>query len=220
MRFGLDSHFPRVIPLSRSKMRTLRPALLLAASLLAPPARGASFDEVAVSARRLDGLEPFLSKYVGRCTDPYERPTCERHVTLERRNVNGRSFVVRVQDAAGIVKPSVEGDRFTLLLTPFLDGGGGYALTRGAPTRQDGAGRPLLALVPIHGRLPPGMMEMEFHGPFRTGAIELEIVFAPEKAWRLKRKGEPGDLEGVAARFVAVRVLDARSGREIASRVF
>ncbi len=36
------------------------------------------------------------------------------------------------------------------------------------------------------------MLEMEFHGPFRTGAIELEVVFTPEKAWKLKRRGEPG----------------------------
>jgi hypothetical protein len=63
-------------------------------------------------------------------------------------------------------------------------------------------------------------MEMEFQSPFRTGAIELEIVFTPEKAWRMKRKGEPGDLEGVAARFLAVRVLDARTGKEIAARVW
>jgi hypothetical protein len=59
---------------------------------------------------------------------------------------------------------------------------------------------------------------MEFQGPFRTGAIDLEIVFRPERTWKLKRKGEPGDLEGVAARFLAIRVVDARTGTEIASR--
>jgi hypothetical protein len=75
-----------------------------------------------------------------------------------------------------------------------------------------------MGLIPIKGKLPPGMMEMEFQGPFRTGAVELEIVFTPEKAWKMKRKGEPGDLEGVSARFLGVRVLDARSGKEIASR--
>ncbi len=34
----------------------------------------------------------------------------------------------------------------------------------------------------------------------------------------MKRKGDPGDVEGVAARFLGVRVLDARTGHEIASR--
>ena len=48
--------------------------------------------------------------------------------------------------------------------------------------------------------------------------MELEIVFTPEKTWKLKRKGEPGDLEGVAAKFLGVRILDARTGKEIASR--
>jgi hypothetical protein len=136
-----------------------------------------------------------------------------------RREVAGKTFSVRVADAAALVRPSVEGDRFTLLLTPFVDGGG-YALTHGAPSRQDAGGRPVLGLIPIKGKLPPGTMEMEFQGPFRTGAVELEIVFTPEKTWKLKRKGEPGDMEGVAARFLGVRVLDARSGKEIASRVF
>ena len=189
-------------------------AVLAAAS----PARGASFEEIAAKATRVDALEPFLARYVGRCTDPYERATCERNVATARKEVAGKTFSVRVTDAAALVRPSLEGDRFTLLLTPFVDGGG-YALTHGAPTKQDSAGRPVLALVPIHGKLPPGTMEMEFQGPFRTGAIEIEIVFTPERAWKLKRKGEPGDIEGVAAKFRGVRVLDTRSGKEIASRV-
>jgi hypothetical protein len=166
----------------------------------------------------VDALEPFLARYVGRCTDRYEKATCERNVAAARKEVAGRTFVVRVPDAAPLVRPTVEGDRFTLLVTPFVDGGG-YGLSHGAPVKQDAAGRPIVGLVAIQGKLPPGTLEMEFQGPFRTGAIELEIVFSPEKAWRLKRKGEPGDLEGVAARFLGVRVLDARTGKEIASRV-
>jgi hypothetical protein len=202
-------------------MHLARLATTLAAVFLASPALAGSFDEVAAKATRLDALEPFLSRYVGRCTDIYEKATCQKNVAAARKEVAGKTFTVRVPDQASIVRPAtLEGDRFTLLLTPFVDGGGGYALTYGAPTRQDSAGRPVLALVPIKGKLPPGTLDMEFQGPFRTGAIELEIVFAPEKSWHMKRKGEAGDLEGVAARFLAVRILDARSGKEIASRVF
>src|SRR6266568_2174488 len=201
-------------------MHLSRFALTLAALLHAGPALAAQFEDVAAKATRLDALEPFLSRFVGRCTDPYTRPACEKNVAAARKGVSGKTFAVRVPDSASIVRPSLEGDRFTLFLTPFVDGGGGYALTHGAPTKQDGAGRPVVALVPIKGKLPPGTLDMEFQGPFRTGAIELEIVFAPDKAWKLKRKGEPGELEGVAAKFLAVRVLDARSGKEIASRVF
>jgi hypothetical protein len=193
-------------------------ALPLATTLLATSALGASFDDVAAKAQRVDALEPFLARYVGRCTDRFEKVTCEKNVALARKEVAGKTFAVRITDAASLVRPTLDGDRFTLLLTPFVDGGG-YALTHGAPSRQDAGGRPVVGLIPIKGRLPPGTMEMEFQGPFRTGAIELEIVFTPEKTWRMKRKGEPGELEGVAARFLGVRVLDARSGKEIASRV-
>jgi hypothetical protein len=200
-------------------MSLARLAAPLAALLLAPPALADGFDALAAKAQRVDALEPFLARYVGRCTDIYERATCQKNVAAARKEVAGKTFTVRVTDAATLIRPNLEGDRFTLLLTPFVDGGG-YALTHGAPQRQDPAGRPILALIPIKGKLPPGMMEMEFQGPFRTGAVELEIVFTPEKAWKLKRRGEPGDLEGVAARFLGVRVLDARSGKEIASRVF
>jgi hypothetical protein len=201
-------------------MHVLRLALPFAAVLIASPARGASFDDLAAKATRLDALEPFLSRYVGRCTDPYARAACEKNIAAARKDAAGKTFAVRVPDSASLVRPSLEGPRFTLFLTPFLDGGGGYALTHGAPTKQDSAGRPVVALVPIKGKLPPGTMDMEFQGPFRTGAIELEIVFSPDKAWKLKRKGESGDMEGVAAKFLAVRILDARSGKEIASRVF
>jgi len=201
-------------------MSLARFVLPVALALGAPCARAASFDDVAAKATRLDALEPFLSRFVGKCTDVYEKASCQRNVAAARKEVAGKTFAVRVPDSASIVRPTIEGDRFTLLFTPFVDGGGGYALTHGAPARQDAQGRPVVPLVPIKGKLPPGTLEMEFQGPFRIGAIELEIVFTPDKTWRLKRKGEPGDLEGVAARFLAVRVLDARSGKEIASRIF
>lgn len=199
-------------------MRTALAAPLLLAALAAAPAHGAGFDDVATAAERLESLEPFLARYVGRCTDPIERRTCEANVAAARRSLAGKTFAVRVSDAASLVRPTLEGERFLLLVTPFVDGGG-YALTHGAPARQDAAGHPLIGLIPIRGKLPPGTMDLEFQGPFRTGAIELEIVFRPERIWKLPRRGEPGSLEGVAARFLAIRVLDARTGNEIASKV-
>jgi hypothetical protein len=199
-------------------MRLVRLALPLAAVLLASPTLAATFEDLEARAQKVDALEPFLARYVGRCTDIYERATCERNVAAARREASGKLFIARVTDAATIIRPMLEGDRFTLLLTPFVDGGGGYALTHGMPARQDAAGRPVMGLIPIKGRLPPGTMEMEFQRPFRSGAVELEVVFTPEKTWKMKRKGEAGHLEGVAARFLGVRVLDANTGKEIASR--
>jgi hypothetical protein len=197
-------------------MRLLLLALLLAASI--PSARAADFASIAAAAERLESLEPFLARYVGRCTDAYERRTCEANVAAARRAVAGKAFAVRVADAASLVRPQVDGERFLLLVTPFVDGGG-LALSHGAPLRQDPDGNPLVGLIPIRGKLPPGTLDREFGAPFRIGAIELEIVFRPERAWKLPRRGERGSFEGVAARFLAIRVLDARTGSEIASKV-
>ena len=196
----------------------LRPlAIALLAALAAPAAAATDFAAAASGAERIETLEPVLARYVGRCRDPYERRTCEAHVAASRRAVSGKTFAVRVPDAAPLVRPKLEGQKFVLLVTPFVDGGG-LALSNGAPLRQDPQGNPLVGLIPISGRLPPGTMELDFQGPFRTGAIELEIVFRPERTWKLPRR-EGGTYEGVAARFVAIRVLDARTGAEIASRV-
>jgi hypothetical protein len=198
----------------------MRVASLLALLLLALPVAGREpdFEAAARGAERLDGLEAFLARYVGHCTDPYERQRCQANVAQIRKAAAGKSFTVRVTDAAGLVHPERKGGGYVVLLTPFVDGGG-LALTNGAPTRQDAAGRPIVNLVPIPGTVPDGMMDMEWESPFRTGAIDLEIVFRPEKVWKLARRGEPGSYEGVAARFVAVRILDARTGSLIAAKV-
>jgi hypothetical protein len=190
-------------------------ALLLASPALAPADE--RFDAAAAKAERLEDLRIFLGKYVGACNDPIERRACEAAVAAFRKASNARSFVVRVPDATSLIRTQGKGDRVLLLLTPFIDGGG-YALARGEPKRQDAAGNPLVDLVPIEVRLPPGTLEMEFLSPFRAGAIELEVVFRPERAWKLKRKGEPGAFEGIAARFLALRVLNARDGSELASK--
>ncbi len=72
----------------------------------------------------------------------------------------------------------------------------------------------------MEGALPEGMDEMALESALRTGRIELEVIFRPEGIWRLKRKGEPGFYEGVKARFLALRLVESRSGAEIASKVF
>ncbi len=197
----------------------MRFGCLLALLLLAPPAAADdAFDDAARGAERLDGLEVFLARYVGRCTDVYERQRCLANVAQARKAMAGRVFTVRVTDAASLVRTQRRGEGVVVLLTPFVDGGG-LALTHGAPVRQDASGRPIVNLVPIPGQIPEGMLEMEWESPFRTGAIDLEIVFRPEKVWKLARRGERGSYEGVAARFLAVRVVDARTGTPIATKV-
>jgi hypothetical protein len=199
-------------------MRAIPALLLLALALPARAAPTADFELLQRDAERIDALEPFLSRYVGRCTDVYERRACEANVAAARQAMTGKTFAVRIPDAATLVKAELRGSGYLVLFTPFVDGGG-LALTNGTPSRQDAAGHPIIGLIPITGALPPGTLEMEFQSPFRVGAIELEIVFRPEKAWRLARKGERGNYEGVAARFLAIRVIDARTGNPIAAKV-
>jgi hypothetical protein len=175
------------------------------------------FAAAAAKAERLEDLRIFLGRYIGSCTDPIERRACEANVAAFRKAAGAKSFVVRIPDAASLIRTQPKGDRVLLLLTPFIDGGG-YALTRGEPTRQDAAGNPLVDLLPVEARLAPGMLEMDFLSPFRAGAIELEVVFRPDRAWKLKRRGEPGSFEGLAARFMSLRVINARDGSEIAAR--
>lgn len=199
-------------------MRTVQ--LVVAALLVALlPASVTAADLAALSAtaERIDALEPFLSRYVGSCAPGHTQRACQENVAQARKAVSGRAFVVRIPDAATLAQARIDGERFVVLVTPFVDGGG-LALTHGAPARQDAAGRPVVPYIAIDGTLPPGMMDLEFQRPFRSGAIALEIVFRPEKVWRLPRKGEPGSYEGVAARFLGVQVLDARTGEVIASR--
>jgi hypothetical protein len=199
-------------------MARLAALLLTLITILPLPAMGdARFDAAAAKAERLEDLRVFLGRYIGSCADPIERRTCEANVAAFRKSAGGKTMVVRVTDAAALVRAQPKGERVLLLLTPFIDGGG-YALTRGAPTRQDAAGNPLVDFVPMEVALPPGVLEMEFLSPFRAGAIELEIVFRPDRAWKLKRKGEPGWFEGLAARFLSLRVINARDGSEIAAK--
>jgi hypothetical protein len=194
-------------------------ALLLALVALPLPAHAEQdFDALEASAERIDLLEPFLARYVGRCREGYEKRTCEGNVAASRKELAGKTFLVRVPDATGLVRPVLRDGAFLLLVTPFVDGGG-LALTNGTPSGQDRSGQPLIGLIPIKGTLPPGVMEMEFESPFRTGAVELEIVFRPLRAWKLARKGEAGSYEGVAARFLAIRLVDARTGAPIVAKV-
>jgi hypothetical protein len=196
----------------------LRPHLAALAFALLPAAASAGgFEAIAARAERLERLDPFLETFVGRCVDPYTKPQCEAGVAAARKAALAKTFVVRVPDATSLVRPELQGDGFVLLLTPFFDGGG-LALSEGTPVKQDASGNPLVNLVPLKGTLPPGTMDLEFMSPFRTGAIELEIVFKPLKTWKLPRKDGGAAYQGVAAKLLGVRVLDARNGNEIASR--
>ena len=73
--------------------------------------------------------------------------------------------------------------------------------------------------IVLEGALPDGMDEMALESALRTGRVEMEVLFRPEGTWKLKRKGEPGFYEGVRARFLGIRLVESRTGTEIASKM-
>lgn len=196
-----------------------RVSIALATLLFTLPASADDrFDSLRTQAQRVDSLSGFLERFVGGCKDSFEKRSCEENVRAARKGLAGKLMVVSIGDRTPeIVRAEVVGDHFRILVTPFVDGGG-YALTQGVPAKQDSAGRPLINYIVIEGALPPGG-ELEFQGPFRTGHVDMEVLFKPEGTWKLKRKGEPGFYEGVKARFVGLRLIDQRTGSEIAAKM-
>lgn len=180
---------------------------------------GGHWADVSERAQRLDSLGPFLERYVGRCKDPDARLDCEKNVRAVRQGLDGRAYAASVAEQTyEIVRPERTSTGYRFVVTPFIDGGG-LALTHGEPRRQDAAGRPLIALLVLDGPLPDGMDDLALESALRTGRVELQVVFRPEGTWRLKRKDAAGFYEGVKARFLAVRLVESRTGAEIASKV-
>jgi hypothetical protein len=177
------------------------------------------FDAVRGHAKRLDSLGPFLERYIGSCKDAFTRADCEQNVRQVRRGFDGHVYAASVaEQTLDLVRSERTRSGYRFVVTPFIDGGG-LALTHGEPRRQDAAGHPLIQFIVLEGALPEGMDELALESALRTGRVELEVVFRPEGTWKLKRKGEPGFYEGVKARFLAIRLVDTRSGAEIASKV-
>ncbi len=197
-----------------------RAAVLLA--LLASPALslGSGFEALRGKAQHLPSLGPFLERYVGSCRDEFTRSDCEHNVREVRRSLDHRLYAASIaEQTLDIVKPQRIHGGYRFLVTPFIDGGG-LALTHGEPRRQDAAGHPLIGFLVVEGPLPAGLDELALESALRTGRVELEVVFRPEGTWKLKRKGERGFYEGVKARFLGLRLVDSRSGIEIASGVY
>jgi hypothetical protein len=60
---------------------------------------------------------------------------------------------------------------------------------------------------------------MDLERLFRTGNVRVQIIFKPQGIWTLLRRDRKGTIEGVKAKFVAIRLSDARTGDEIAVRI-
>lgn len=197
-------------------------ALLLASCLGAPSARAeapASFARLRDRATPVESLAAFLDKYVGACTDLFEKATCEANSRKARAEMTGKSYYVILDDsAARLLKPggfNPATREFRIDLTPFFDAGG-LALTEGAPPSQDSEGRPRIPLMALQATLPGDWMPMDMERLLRTQGVRIHLVFRPQGLWSLPAKGRPGRLEGVKAKLLAVRLTNARTGEEIA----
>lgn len=203
-------------------MLVARPAVVALAALLALPTLSYAdgrFDALRGHATRLDSLGPFLERYVGSCKDEFTRADCEQNVRRARRGLDGNVYAASVaEQTLGLVRPERTRSGYRFVVTPFIDGGG-LALTNGEPRRQDAAGHPLIQFIVLEGALPAGMDDLDLESALRTGRVEMEVLFRPEGTWKMKRKGEPGFYEGVKARFLGIRLVESRSGAEIASKV-
>jgi len=197
------------------------PLPILAATLLCALPAAARADErfaaLSREAEPIDSLAGFVERYVGVCKDPLERATCLENVKAVRKGVDGRLYLAMLSEKArGLLQVEArKGGGFRFLLTPFVDADG-MALTHGEP-RLDGRGRPSLGFIIVdsHPSVDPAVVD----AALRTGRVELEILFRPAGAWKLKRRGDGGDYEGMKARFAAVRLVDGRTGTEIAVKV-
>jgi hypothetical protein len=204
-------------------MKLLVPAFALLLAATSRPALADSadvrFERVAAGAQRLESLGPFLERYVGSCRDAATRDDCERNVRASRRSMEGRQYAATIGERTmDVVRAERTRNGWRFVVTPFIDGGG-LALTNGEP-RGDALGRPRIGYLVLEGALPDGMDEMALEGALRTGRVELEVLFRPEGTWKMKRRGESGFYEGVKARFLALRLVETRSGQQIASRVY
>jgi len=189
---------------------------MLALAASAPRADDGRFEALRKEAEPLDSLAGFVERYVGVCKDPLERASCEENVKAARKAMRGKLYTALLAErAAQLVRVERRGRAFRFLLTPFVDADG-LALTHGQP-KLDGRGRPSIPLIILDSH--PGVDEGVVDAALRTGRVELEILFRAEGAWKLRRKDEPGFYEGVLGRFAAVRLVDGRTGVEIAAKV-
>jgi len=192
-------------------------ALITAARAEAPSA----FTRLRDQAQSVESLSAFLARYVGSCTDLEEKAACEANARRTRNEITGRLYyVVLDESAARMLKAGAYDPRtreFTIEMTPFFEASG-FALTEGAPKGQDGQGHPRIQIEPIFATLPADWLPMDMERLLRTQSLKIHIVFRPLGLWSLPDKGG-GKLEGVRAKFLAVRLISARTGEDVALRL-
>ncbi|MFI5388018.1 MAG: DUF6066 family protein [Fimbriimonadales bacterium] len=202
----------------------MRRLILVLALALGSSAWGAedAFAKIRDRAKQLTGLGPFLDRYIGHCDDPFSKVECLRNAANARHETEGKlQYLILDDRAAEMIHPAAfdpKENQYRLDMTPYFEADG-RSLTEGTPKSQDEQGRPRVALLPIWAKLPEGATPMDLERLFRTGNVRVQIIFKPLGIWKMPRRDKIGTIEGVKARFVAIRLSDARTGDEIAMRI-
>ena len=196
----------------------------IAVVLMAPQPAGAeapkAFAKLRDQSQALESLSAFLQRYVGSCTDIEERATCLANAKRSRSEYTGKLFYVILDaDASRMLKGgsfNPANRDYVIELTPFFEAAG-LALTNGVPKGQDAQGRPRIQIEPITTKLPGDWLPMDMERLLRTQGLKIHLIFRPLGLWSLP--GKDGKLEGVNAKFVAIRLTAVRSGDAVALRV-
>lgn len=190
-------------------------ALLAGASTFA--AQG-SFERLKAGAARVEGLGPFLDRFIGECNDPASVASCRERTNKFRGDAQGkRHYLVISEDAATMVSPgpcSPDSGECVVNITPFF-GSGGYGLSNTVPSKTDPGGNPILPYLRAKGHIPAGSDASDFARLFSMRSVRVEVIFSPVAAWAIPRKGG-GKILGVRARFEAIQVTNGRTGDVIA----
>jgi len=189
-------------------------SLMLAIGTAPDPA----FARLRESAEPLSSLGVFLDKYVGECNQTIGAGCKTQSAQFRARN-QGKSFLLTLSDDAvsmvSLGRFEASKREFEIRITPFF-GGGGYALTHGAPRSADSQGNPLVPMLIARARLGEGSSPERFQRLFSSHQLRIEVVFQPRSVWTLSGK-KGARSQGVAAQLQGIQVVESRSGESLAT---
>ena len=181
-----------------------------------------AFANLRDAAQPVESLTAFLSRFVGTCTDIEERAACLTNARKARNELVGKSFyVILDRDSTRMFKGgsfNPANREYTIEMTPFFEAGG-LGLTNGEPKGQDSEGRPRIQIEPILMTLPVDVLPMDMERLLRTQNVKVHLVFKPLGLWSLPAKSGGPKMDGVNAKFLAVRLTNARDGEDLALRL-
>jgi len=192
--------------------------LLLAPALALADGR---FEELRKGAQPFDGgLGDFLELYLGDCGTASNTANCRNRSREFQTQAKGKRFYALVrEDEAGMLGMNTgtrAGGDFTIEVTPFFPGAE-HALTNAVPKKTDAKGNPILPVMMIPAKLPGVETVEDMERLFKNRGVRVELLFEPEQAWALPRKGST-TLTGVKAKLDAIQVT-SRTGAVLATWV-